>query len=47
MYGVTVVAVQSSGADFTYASAETERLHGDTIRITGRVNDIGRLVALD
>lgn len=46
-YGITVVAVKSGDHDYTYASAETELLYEDTILITGRVNDIDRLVGLD
>ncbi|HEY9264983.1 MAG TPA: TrkA family potassium uptake protein [Mycobacterium sp.] len=45
-YGITVVAVKSEEADYTYASADTELLYSDIILVTGRNNDIDRLVGL-
>ncbi|MCV7382904.1 TrkA family potassium uptake protein [Mycolicibacter longobardus] len=45
-YGITVVAVKNGYEEFTYASAETELSYGDTILVTGRVNDIDRLMSL-
>lgn len=45
--GITVVAVKSGDNDFTYASAETELSYEDIVLVTGRGNDIDRLVGLD
>lgn len=38
-YGVTVVAIKRPGEGFTYATAETELEPGDTLIVSGRVDD--------
>ncbi|UXA17112.1 TrkA family potassium uptake protein [Mycobacterium sp. SMC-4] len=45
-FHVTVVAVKSNGGEFTYAAADTELVYDDVILISGRVNDIDRVVGL-
>ncbi|WP_344215348.1 TrkA family potassium uptake protein [Kribbella sancticallisti] len=41
-FGVTVVAVKSSGEQFTYATAETVLTYDDTITVVGTIDDIER-----
>jgi trk system potassium uptake protein len=45
-YGVTIVAVKSREAEFTYASAETELAYGDVIIVSGRTEDVERFAEL-
>lgn len=41
-HGVTVVAVKRAGGTFTYATAETLLEDGDTLVVSGRIDDIDR-----
>jgi trk system potassium uptake protein TrkA len=43
-YGVTVVSVKTQGEPFTYATADTVLMYGDTIIVSGRVDDVERFV---
>lgn len=45
-YHVTVVAVKSTGEEFTYAAADTVLSYDDVVLISGRVKDIDRVVNL-
>lgn len=46
-YNITVVAVKSVDKEFTYAGADTDLSYDDVILVTGRLNDIDRLVSLE
>jgi trk system potassium uptake protein TrkA len=43
-YGVTVVSVKSQGEAFTYATADTVLMYGDTIIVAGKIDDLERYV---
>jgi trk system potassium uptake protein TrkA len=43
-YGVTVVSVKTQGEPFTYATADTVLMYGDTIIVAGKVDDVERFV---
>jgi trk system potassium uptake protein TrkA len=43
-YGVTVVSVETQGEPFTYATADTVLMYGDTIIVSGKVDDVERFV---
>ncbi|HEU5159981.1 MAG TPA: TrkA family potassium uptake protein [Streptosporangiaceae bacterium] len=43
-YGVTVVSVKSRGEPFTYATADTVLTDGDTIIVSGTIDDVERFV---
>ncbi|MEO3876692.1 TrkA family potassium uptake protein [Nonomuraea sp. B12E4] len=45
-YGVTIVAVKSPGADFTYATAETELTYDDVVLVSGRTEQVERFAEL-
>lgn len=45
-YRVTVVAVKSVGQEFTYAAADTVLGYDDVVLISGRVQDLDRVVNL-
>lgn len=46
-YRVTVVAVKTEQAPFTYATVDTVLSYDDTVLVTGHPHDIERLLALD
>ncbi len=43
-YGVTVVSVKTHDEPFTYATADTLLTYGDTIIVSGKVDDIERFI---
>jgi trk system potassium uptake protein len=43
-YGVTVVSVKTQDEPFTYATADTILTYGDTIIVSGKIDDIERFV---
>lgn len=43
-YGVTVVSVKTQDEPFTYATADTVLMYGDTIIVVGKVDDVERFV---
>jgi trk system potassium uptake protein len=43
-YGVTVVSVKTQDEPFTYATADTVLMYGDTIVVSGKVDDVERFV---
>ncbi|MFI9591276.1 potassium channel family protein [Nonomuraea sp. NPDC052265] len=45
-HGVTIVAVKSPGAEFTYASAETELCYGDIVIVSGPTDQVERFAEL-
>jgi trk system potassium uptake protein len=43
-YGVTVVSVKTQDEPFTYATADTILTYGDTIIVSGKIDDVERFV---